>query len=67
LRVRRPAAAQDSHLLVITGVAGDEEHVAQFHKWAMAVVDAAKRFGVPDADVAYLGQAGAGSAHIRGR
>jgi len=63
-----PAAAQDSHLLVITGVAGDEEHVAQFHKWAMAVVDAAKRFGVPDADVAYLSdKPEQDPAHIRGR
>ena len=28
------AAAQDVHLLVVTGVGGDEEHVAQFQKWA---------------------------------
>ncbi len=63
-----PAAAQDPHLLVITGVAGDEEHVAQFHKWAMAVVDAAKRFGVPDADVTYLSdKPEQDPAHIRGR
>ena len=63
-----PAAAQDSHLIVITGVAGDEEHVAQFHKWAMVVVDAAKRFGVPDADVAYLSdKPEQDPAHIRGR
>ena len=63
-----PAAAQDPHLIVITGVAGDDDHVAQFHKWAMAVVDAAKRFGVPDADVAYLSdKPEQDPAHIRGR
>ena len=63
-----PAAAQDPHLIVITGVAGDEDHAAQFHKWAMAVVDAAKRFGVPDADVAYLSdKPEQDPAHIRGR
>ena len=60
-----PAAAQDPHLIVVTGVAGDEEHVAQFHKWAMAVVDAAKRFGVPDADVAYLSDKRSRTGHIR--
>ena len=40
---RAPAAAQDTHLLVITGVGGDEEHATQFHKWATAIVDAAKK------------------------
>lgn len=50
----RPAGAQDTHLIVVTGVAGDEEHAAQFHKWAAAIVGAAKRLGVPDANVAYL-------------
>jgi hypothetical protein len=63
-----PAAAQDTHLLVITGVAGDEEHVAQFHKWAMAVVDAAGRLGIPDAQVAYLAdKPEQDPARIRGR
>ena len=37
---RSPGAAQDTHLIVITGVGGDEEHAAQFQKWAAAVVDA---------------------------
>jgi hypothetical protein len=48
------AAAQDIHLLVITGVGGDDEHTAQFHKWATAVVDSAKRRGV--SDVVYLSE-----------
>ena len=39
---RGAAAAQDSHLLVITGVAGDEEHAKQFHEWATTLIDAAK-------------------------
>jgi hypothetical protein len=50
----RPAAAQDIHLLVITGVGGDDEHSALFHKWAIAVVDSAKRRGV--SDVVYLSE-----------
>ena len=50
----RPAAAQDIHLLVITGVGGDDEHSARFHKWAVTVVDSAKRRGV--SDVVYLSE-----------
>ena len=37
------AFAQTTHLLVITGVPGDEEHAKQFAKWADAFVDAAKK------------------------
>ena len=63
-----PVAAQDTHLLVITGVAGDDEHGAQFHKWAMALGDAARRLGVPDAQVAYLSdRPEQDPARIRGR
>jgi hypothetical protein len=51
-----PAFAQDVHVLVIAGVGGDEEHVKQFDKWATAVLDAAKKQGVLDANVAYLGE-----------
>ena len=54
LGVARPAAAQDIHLLVITGVGGDDEHTARFHKWAVTVVDSAKRRGV--SDVVYLSE-----------
>ena len=50
-----PVAAQDTHVLVITGVSGDDEHAQQFQKWAATIVDAAKqRGGVPDANIAYL-------------
>lgn len=50
-----PAFAQQSHLLVITGVPGDEEHAAQFQKWATTFIDAAKKNdAVPDANITYL-------------
>ncbi|HXI32081.1 MAG TPA: hypothetical protein VNG89_26765, partial [Vicinamibacterales bacterium] len=29
-----PAVAQQTHLLVITGVPGDDDHAKQFQKWA---------------------------------
>ena len=51
------ATAQDVHLLVVTGVGGDEEHTAQFQKWAGAALDAAKKRGVLDANVQWLGEA----------
>jgi hypothetical protein len=50
-----PAFAQQTHLLVITGVPGDEEHAAQFQKWATGFIDAAKKNdAVPDANITYL-------------
>lgn len=50
------AGAQDTHLIVIAGVGGSEEHTAKFNTWAGAVVDAAKKRGVADANVIYLGE-----------
>ena len=49
------AAAQSTHLLVITGVPGDEEHAQKFQKWATAFIDAAKKKeSLPDANITYL-------------
>jgi hypothetical protein len=50
------AAAQDTHLLVVAGVGGDEEHVKNFHQWATAVVESAKKQGILPANIAYLGE-----------
>ena len=67
--VPRVVAAQDTHLLVIAGVEGDAEHGAQFHKWAMALIDAAqKKGGLADATVTYLAdKVERDPARIRGR
>jgi len=55
LAVVTPATAQDTHLLVITGVEGDGEHGDQFHKWATAIIDAAKKKGgLADTEITYL-------------
>lgn len=52
-----PAAAQQTHLLVITGIAGDPAYTEQFHKWAMTLVDAATdRYGLPAENVTYLAE-----------
>jgi len=65
----RPALAQDTHLLVITGVGGDDEHTQNFHKWAAAIVAAAKeRGGLTDATITYLGdKPELDAAHIKAR
>jgi hypothetical protein len=52
----RAAFAQDTHLLVITGVGGDDEHTQNFHKWASAIVETAReRGGLTDETITYLG------------
>jgi len=60
-----PLLAQQTHLLVITGVPGDEEHAKQFAKWADAFIDAAKKKdSVPDANITYLSEARAARANV---
>ncbi len=55
-----PVLAQQTHLLVITGVPGDEEHAKNFSKWADEFIDAAKKKdAVPDANITYLSDRGA--------
>jgi hypothetical protein len=64
----RSAAAQDTHLIVITGVSGDPELATQYHQWALRVIDAAKKKGVVDANITYLAESTEkDSARIRAR
>jgi hypothetical protein len=67
--VAAPAAAQETHILVVTGVSGDEAYAKQFHTWATTFLDAAKtKDGVPDANILYLAEKpDADPARIRGR
>jgi hypothetical protein len=53
--VLAPAAAraQQTHLVVITGVEGGQDYATQFHTWATTILDAAKKAD-PQADVVYL-------------
>jgi hypothetical protein len=59
----------DTHLLVITGVSGGEEHAKQFHDWATKLLDAARdRGGVADENIVYLAErTDLDPARIRGR
>jgi hypothetical protein len=55
--VGRTAGAQDTHVLVITGVSGDEEHAKKFHSLAVRFLDAAKKkAGVADANLVWLAE-----------
>jgi len=59
------ARAQQTHVLVITGVGGDEEHATKFKEWATSFVDAAKKKeGVPEANIVYLSDRGATKAAV---
>jgi hypothetical protein len=63
------ASAQESHLLVVTGTAGDPEYAEQFQAWAATFIEAAKtKDHVPDANIVYLGEkAETSPAPMRGR
>jgi hypothetical protein len=64
-----PAFAQGSHVLVIVGLGGDHENAERFHRWASAIVDAAKdRYALPAVSIVYLGEDPArDTARITGR
>ena len=50
-------AAQQTHLLVITGLSGDPEYAEQFHGWATTLIDAAtERYGLTADQVTYLAE-----------
>jgi hypothetical protein len=60
-----PASAQQTHVLVVTGVPGDDEHAKKFGEWAATFIDAAKKKeGVPEANVTYLSDRGATRAAV---
>ena len=56
-------------MLVIVGLGGDHENAERFHRWASAIVDAAKdRYALPPDSIVYLGEDPArDKARISGR
>jgi len=62
------ARAQDTYLLLITGVSGDDALAAQYQKWGASIVDGAKKHGVPAGNIIYLAEATERDAtRIKGR
>jgi hypothetical protein len=59
------ALAQQTHVLVVTGVAGDDEHAKKFEKWAAAFIATAKtKEAVPDANITLLADRNATKANV---
>ena len=52
-----PVAAQQTHVLVITGLSGDPVYAEQFHAWATTFIEAAiDRYELPAENVTYLAE-----------
>jgi hypothetical protein len=52
-----PLFAQNVHMVVIVGLAGDPEHGELFQKWATTLVDtSSKRYGIPRERVVFLSE-----------
>ena len=52
-----PATAQQSHLVIISGLSGEAKYATAFHDWATTLVDAAhNRWGVPESNIVYLAE-----------
>src|SRR5260370_34391636 len=63
--VAASAAAQQTYVLVVTGVPGDAEHAKKFDGWAKTFVDAAKKKeAVPAANITLLAGPQAAKANV---
>ena len=50
-----PSSAQETHLLLVLGLSGNETYHERFHGWATTIRDAAvERLGIPEANVTWL-------------
>jgi hypothetical protein len=53
----RPAAAEESHLVIVVGLGGEPKYTEGFHELAVTMIQAAeKKMGVAAANIAYLGE-----------
>ena len=49
--------ASPSHLVVVSGIGGEQEYVDRFYEWSVTMVDAARgRVGMPASSVVYLAE-----------
>jgi len=52
-----PVAAQQTYILVITGLSGDPAYAEEFHQWATTLIDTATdRYELPAENVIYLAE-----------
>jgi hypothetical protein len=51
------AGAQQTHLLIVTGLGGERQYVDAFYQWGVTMFDAAhQRLGVPRANIQFLAE-----------
>lgn len=50
------AAAQDTHLLVVSGLGGDADYASRFTGWSILLLDAAEAAGIPSASARWLAE-----------
>ena len=63
--IAAPAFAQQTHILVVVGVGGDEEHTKKFDEWSKTFVDAAKKKeNVPETSITVLSGPHAAKANV---
>jgi hypothetical protein len=66
--VAEPAAAQETHVLIISGLSGEERFARQYAEWGAAVSRAAvERYGVPASNVKWLAERADVHAAVGGR
>ena len=53
---RRALRRPRTHLLVISGLGGEESYSKSFHDWSTSLIDSAVASGVPEANVVYLAE-----------
>jgi hypothetical protein len=51
-----PSVAAATHLLVVSGLGGDESYSTAFHEWSLSMLDSALAAGVPASNLAYLAE-----------
>ena len=51
-----PSAAQQTHVLVVSGLGGDPEYTSRFTGWSVALLDAARQAGVPGERTRWLAE-----------
>lgn len=63
--VAAPVFAQQTHVLLVTGVSGDDEHAQKFQKWATTFLDAMKKKeSIPEANITFLSERAATRAAV---
>jgi len=57
LTLTAQTSVAQTHVVVVSGLGGDQAHREKFHTWALAMIDAAaQRFGIPDENITYLAE-----------